>query len=150
MNQRGLRIMIASAVTVFPWGKRPADDETFNQTRFFGSDYRYNPQIHSNHSMIAFNSSLSFPPLLSVSLHLSTYCCIISLSVKNISPPHVFDHFIHHLFSLSIALLLTHLLSSSHTYMRKPFVTSLLRFDKTVCASGTGGMTAVEMTKRDE
>lgn len=73
----------------------------------------------------------------------------ISLSEK-LSPPHVFYHFIHHLFSLSIALLRTHLLSSFHTYMHKPFVTGLLRFDKAVCASGTGGMTAVEMTKRDE
>lgn len=123
--------------------------------------------INSNHSMIAEHPVVQhlfqllcvfFLTIHQPSFYSFTLCVSAAFNVllnyftlcETFSPPHVFYHIIHHLFSLSVTLLRTHLLSSSHTYMRKPFVTSLLRFDKAVCASGTGGMTAVEMTKRDE
>lgn len=148
--------MIASAVTVFPWGKSPADNETFHQTnlQFFdlATDIIHR-SIHSNRSTIAdhtlmqhifqllrpFFKLLQKPFCFSATRAPSVCCWIISLTVNIFLQPMYFYHFIHHLFSWSITLLHTHLLSSSHTYMHKPFVTSLVRFDKAVCASGTGG-----------
>lgn len=127
MTQRGLGIMIASAVTVLPQGKSPADDETFSQTNL---TYIYNPQTpsfksrpvcktYSQHPcviLLFFYHTLAFLSLLYFCVSAPFYVLLNYIApCEKCPPPHVFYHFIHHLFSLSINLLCTHLLSTSHT-----------------------------------
>lgn len=131
MNQRGLKIMIVSAVTV-SFRQKPSWHSTRHSTRPIydfldlttDTIHRY---IHSNHSMITEHpvvqhlvqlpcvgfffkpySSLPFTPFLCASLHLSTCYWIISLSVK---------HFLHPMYFIILSITCFHypLLFCAHT-----------------------------------